>query len=305
MKSRNLKNSDRLSPRPQTNWDWRAAANFVFGGAGGGLLLWTAVAALGGTGFAAPALLGLALIGAGLTCVWFEIGRPFRALNVYLHPSTSWMTREASVATVLFLCGFAALWSGATLLMVLTGLLGLAFVYSQARILSTNKGIPAWRHPRCLPLVVATGLTEGAALLAIVLAWQAGAWGSGFAVLLLALLVARYLVWRSYLAGLTATGAPAGALAVLGGLRDRFLLVGHALPALLVVVGLTGFAPLAWMSALAGVAAVAAGWNLKYTLVRRAAFNQGLSLQHLPVRGAGKAGPALKPGWSGVPRPKA
>lgn len=305
MKSRRVTNSDRMMPRAQTNWDWRAAANFVFGGSGGGLLFFAALATLAGAGFVAPGVLGLALIGTGLTCVWFEIGRPFRALNVYLHPSTSWMTREATVATVLFASGFASLWFGMTALVLLTGALGLAFVYSQARILATNKGIPAWRHPRCLPLVVTTGLSEGAGLLAVLLLWQSGVPTVAFALVLMVLVVARYLVWRAYLAGLSRDGAPAGSLNVLRGLRDRFLLFGHAAPVLLIAIGLTGFASLSWAAAFAGVAVVATGWHLKYTLVRRAAFNQGLSLQHLPVRGAGKPGPAIKPGWPGAPGHKA
>jgi len=304
MKIRRVTNSDRMMPRAQTNWDWRAAANFVFGGSGGGLLFFAALATLAGAGFIAPGVIGLALIATGLTCVWFEIGRPFRALNVYLHPSSSWMTREATVATVLFACGFASLWFQATALILLTGLLGLAFVYSQARILSTNKGIPAWRHRRCLPLVVSTGLTEGAGLLAVLLLWQSGVPIVPFALLLLALVVVRYLAWCAYLDGLSSDGAPAGSLAVLGAMRDRFLLFGHAAPALLIAIGLTGFASLAWAAAFAGVAVVATGWQLKYTLVRRAAFNQGLSLQHLPVRGAGAPGPALKPGWPGTPGQK-
>lgn len=292
--------TNRLMPKAQKNWDWRAAANFIFGGAGASLLFFTAWATVAGAGFIAPALLGLALVGTGLTCVWFEIGRPWRALNVFLHPSKSWMTREAGVATVLFAVGLAALLTGAAVLVWITGLLGVAFLYSQARILATNKGIPAWRHPRCLPLVVATGLTEGAGLLAVVLLWQSvpTAW---LAVLMLGLLVARYLLWRAYRMALIADGAPEGTLAAWRAIADRFSLIGHAIPALLLVVGLVGLIPLAWAAALAGVAAVAGGWEFKYTLVRRAAFNQGLSMQHLPIRGAGVAGPAVKPGWKAAP----
>jgi phenylacetyl-CoA:acceptor oxidoreductase subunit 2 len=36
---------------------------------------------------------------------------------------------------------------------------------------------------------------------------------------------------------------------------------------------------------LAGAAALATGWWLKYALVTRASFNQGFALPHLPVRG--------------------
>ena len=37
---------------------------------------------------------------------------------------------------------------------------------------------------------------------------------------------------------------------------------------------------------LAGLAALAAGWRLKFALVTRAAYNQGFSLPQLPVRGS-------------------
>ena len=39
------------------------------------------------------------------------------------------------------------------------------------------------------------------------------------------------------------------------------------------------------LAALAGLAALGAGWLVKFTLVTRASFNQGFSLPVLPVRG--------------------
>ena len=36
---------------------------------------------------------------------------------------------------------------------------------------------------------------------------------------------------------------------------------------------------------LAGVAALATGWQFKFVLITRAAYNQGFALPHLPVRG--------------------
>ena len=86
--------ADLVSPRQQRNWDWRAAANFIAGGAGGGLLLFNALVSVEPGLIRAAILLGLMLIGGGLTCVWFEIGRPWRALNVYRHFGTSWMTAK-------------------------------------------------------------------------------------------------------------------------------------------------------------------------------------------------------------------
>jgi len=37
--------------------------------------------------------------------------------------------------------------------------------------------------------------------------------------------------------------------------------------------------------ALAGLAALATGWQFKFVLITRAAYNQGFALPHLPVRG--------------------
>ena len=289
--------SDLVSPRQQRNWDWRAAANFIAGGAGGGLLLFNALVSVEPGLIRAAILLGLMLIGGGLTCVWFEIGRPWRALNVYRHVGTSWMTREAFVALVLFPIGALALLTLQPQLVMLSGILGLAFLYSQARILAANKGIPAWRHPRSIALMIATGLTEGGGFLACVVAFGTmpiGPVALGFLVVLIAV---RAYFWRAYLAGLVAAGAPDGALRVLAGFASRFVLMSHILPALLVVLALAGVPGRSVLVFAAGLMMVAGGWMLKYTLVRRAAFTQGLALLHLPVRGGGPAGPAVKPGW--------
>ncbi|NMG74088.1 DmsC/YnfH family molybdoenzyme membrane anchor subunit [Aromatoleum diolicum] len=302
MKAKNLKPGDRLAPRQQHNWDWRAASNFIAGGAGGGLLFCAAFASLWGTDVRALLLGGMALIGAGLTCVWFEIGRPWRALNVYRHLATSWMTREAAVAPLVFICGGLALLTGHSIFVLLTGLFGAAFVYAQARILSADKGIPAWRHPRCLPMLVATGFAEGAALVAVASPFviTSAAGQIGVAAVTLLLLLIRVLLWRSYLAGLRADGAPDGSLRALAVVDGQFLMFGNLLPAALLLLAALG-APLVGVALIpAGLIAVGGGWLLKYTLVRRAAFTQGFALKHLPVRGRGTAGAAVKPGWGGA-----
>ena len=300
MKKPFIRASGLASPKQQHNWDWRAASNFIAGGAGGGLLLCAALAALAGLdAFAmrAAILLGLILIGGGLTCVWFEIGRPWRAMNVYRHFSSSWMTREAVVALTVFAAGGLALLTGASALGVLAGILGLGFLYSQARILAANKGIPAWRHSASIPLMVATGLAEGAGFLACVATFTATSSGSAVLLGLLVLIAVRAWFWKSYLNGLVADGAPDAALRVLKALGPRLLLIGHALPALAVAAALAGMPGRAALATAAGILAVAGGWVLKFTLVRRAAFTQGMALPDLPVRGKGPSGPAVKPGW--------
>lgn len=298
MSKPNRKMPDLVSPRQQRNWDWRAAANFIAGGAGGSLLLFASLAGLEPFVTRSAIVLGLALIGGGLTCVWFEIGRPWRALNVYRHFATSWMTREAVVAPGVFAAGGLAFLTGGALVTGLAGILGLAFLYSQARILAANKGIPSWRHPASIPLMVATGLAEGAGFLACVAAlWSAGT-ASPVLAGLIALIAVRAWFWKTYLAGLTAEGAPEGALRVLNGINRNFVLFGHILPAFAACAALAGLPGRAGATLAAGLMVVGGGWFMKFTLVRRAAFNQGLALMHLPARGRGPAGAASKPGWA-------
>jgi phenylacetyl-CoA:acceptor oxidoreductase subunit 2 len=67
--------------------------------------------------------------------------------------------------------------------------------------------------------------------------------------------------------------------------------MSHILPALLVVLALAGVPGRSVLVFAAGLMMVAGGWMLKYTLVRRAAFTQGLALLHLPVRGGRTGGP--------------
>ena len=290
------------APRQQRNWDWRAAANFVCGGAGGGLLLVAAMAGVEGVARQAALLTGLALIGCGLTCVWFEIGRPWRALNVYRHVATSWMTREAIVALAVFGSGLFALYFTAALPLLLAGACGGAFLYSQARILAANKGIPVWRHPASVPLMVATGLAEGAGalLLLAVLADGGSAWVlSG---LTFALVVLRAWCWRRYLAGIEGAGAPSAALRVLRGFGPRLQWIGHIAPALLALGSVAGLPGASIMAVAAGILVVGSGWALKFSLVRRAAYTQGLAIDHLPARGRGPAGPGVKPGWTTLAR---
>lgn len=305
MKTRSLAATNRVAPKQQHNWDWRAAGNFICGGAGGGLLLFAALASLAGADTRLAMLFGMALIGTGLTCVWFEIGRPWRALNVFRHFSTSWMTREAWVAPALFITGVLAVWSGNTVLVALAGALGVLFAYSQARILGADKGIPAWRHPRCRPLIFATGLAEGVGFLALTAPLLPANVRAGVGVGLALMLAIRLLKWNSYRAGLQTDGAPSGTLAVFAGLDGGFRRFGHILPAILALVAALaatsiGATASAGLLIVAGLLAVGAGWTFKFTLVRRAAFTQGFALKHLPVRGRGTAGPAVKPGWGGA-----
>jgi phenylacetyl-CoA:acceptor oxidoreductase subunit 2 len=273
------------APWQQAHWDWRAAGNFVCGGAGGGLIVFAALSGADGLALTVLLLGGVALVGTGLLCVWLELGRPLRALHVFINPRTSWMTREACVATLLMPVTLAAA-AGLPGVEWLAAVLALAFAYCQSRMLQAAKGIPAWREPLLVPLVVLTDLAEGAGLLLLV--QPARAAGQPLLLGLVAVVVlARMLVWLAYRRRL-ATNAAARGLAALDGAGRWLQLAGSWLPlALLALVagGLTGGTLAAPLLVGAGVLATVAGAWFKFTLITRAGFNQGFALVHLPVRG--------------------
>lgn len=269
-------------PWQQAHWDWRAAGNFVCGGAGAGLLVFTALSGATGLALTLLALAGMGLVGLGLLCVWLEIGRPWRAMNVMRRPGSSWMSREAMAAPLVFILGLGVA-AGVQAWTPLLLLAALGFLYCQARIVQAAKGIPAWREPLTVPLLVVTGLAEGAGLF-----WLSGVAPARGAVLLVAifaaLLVGRWLLWRSWRDRLARVAA-APALAAVDIAGRRLYWLGGALPLALALVAQYGAPGSAFLLAAAGASAAAAGAFFKYTLITRAAFNQGFRVPHLPVRG--------------------
>jgi phenylacetyl-CoA:acceptor oxidoreductase subunit 2 len=270
------------NPWQQTQWDWRAAGNFIGGGAGSGLIMVTALLGVHGAAAAILLLAGLALIGIGLACVWAELGRPLRAMNVFFNARTSWMTRESFAATLLMPLGLAAAygaWTGAASFVWLAGLLAFAFIYCQSRMLQGARGIVAWREPLSVQLLLATSLAEGAGLLLLALPLHGNAWAVPLAIVLLLARAGIWLLYRQRLAGRLAPQARA-ALDRAG----RVLLIGGTLlPLLLIAASFAVAGPV--FSALAGLLAMLAGSIMKFVLVTRAGYNQGFALEKVPVRG--------------------
>jgi phenylacetyl-CoA:acceptor oxidoreductase 26-kDa subunit len=273
------------APWQQAHWDWRAAGNFMAGGAGAGLLAFVVLAGVDGLAATLLLLAGMALIGLGLLCVWLEIGRPVRAMNVMRRPGSSWMSRESMVAPLVFALALgvaAGLRAWAPLLFFAA----LGFVWCQARILQAAKGIPAWREPLTLPLLVLTGLAEGAGLF-----WLAGVAparaGALLALAFAGLVLARWLVWRAWRARLGASADPR-ALAAIDRTGRGVQWIGGALPLALTLLALAGAPGASLLLAGAGLCAAVTGACFKFTLVTRAGFNQGFALQRLPVRGVAR-----------------
>jgi phenylacetyl-CoA:acceptor oxidoreductase subunit 2 len=281
--------NDRHLQRPQLNWDWRAAGNFICGGAGAGLAIFAALCAPAPL-LAPLALAGMALVGLGLFFVWLEIGRPLRAPNVMVHLRTSWMSREALAAMVLFLLGAALLarlsWPAWPI-----ALAAAAFLYCQARLLGAARGVPTWRQPLTVPVLVVTGLTEGLGLF-----WLLGAWAHPplvLAVPFALLLLARVVLWRLWRLRL----GPEAALPALRAIDANAPVmqwVGTAAPlAALALAAVTPLLPAleSALLALAGLLAAGAGGSFKFTLVTRTGYQHGYSLPRMPVRGEPRTAP--------------
>ncbi len=273
----------------QNCWDWRAACNFIFGGTGSALILMIAIASFPNTPSLSLGLTALAFIGLGLFMVWLEIGKPWRFLHVYFHPQSSWMTREASVAILLFPVAFVGIVFKIPLMITLAGFLGLLFLYCQARILLASKGIPSWSEPTILPLIISTGLVEGTALLLLSLLIHGSIQGWTL-YLLLVLLAVRLQSWNKYQKQLAVNNAPKQTLEALSAIHAPTLWAGNILPLILVCVSLILPKFIVILICAASILSIVSGWYMKFTIITRAAQLQGYSLGKLK-----RGRPTIKP----------
>lgn len=179
-------------------------------GAGYGLLIWLALARLGGgwtldppTALAAS-LLGLVLVTVGLLSSTFHLGHPERAWRAFSQWRSSWLSREGVAAiltyppALVFSAGWYWEWipSGlATLAAYATIALAALTVVCTAMIYVSLKTIPRWSNAWVLPVYLAFSLASGGLLFAIPLSLSGGADNRLLGLLLGALLLAWLLKW--------------------------------------------------------------------------------------------------------------
>ena len=295
-----------VSPQLQTSWDWRAAANFIGGGTGTALFAATAIASSylsdeWSSTIAMIAQLALSLVGIGLFCVWLEIGRPWRLLNVFFHPTLSWMTREAMAATVFFPLAIGALVSFSQTVWLISAATGIIFLYCQGRILQAARGIAAWRQQGIVPLIMATGFAEGVGLFGAIGAFVLLADADfdaellkGTSMVLALLILVRYFTWVNYRKNLGNAGAPTKTFQAFDKGWLGFTFANQTIVFLIAIASF--FVPVLLVGA--GLIAMLFGWHFKYTLITRAAYNQGYAINRMPVRGAGDSLPGIKPAWT-------
>lgn len=272
--------------RRQRRWDLRAAGNFIGGGTGTGLIVTSAVAALAGAPARLPLAAGLGFVLLGLGLVWLEVGKPWRALNVFFHPQTSWMTREGMVGVLLVPACLLGIATDSPALAMLAAAVAVGFLYCQGRILRAARGIPAWRQDAIVPFMLASGLAEGSGLALLLVRPAAPA----IAFTLFAALL-REAAWQDYRGALARdpTAAPGlGTLAAPAGrAAHAALLAAIALLVLALAIALAAGSPIATVAGpLGGIITVLAAWWVKVLLITRAAFTRGAAVPVVPVRGA-------------------
>jgi len=263
--------------RRQRYWDLRAAGNFIGGGTGSGLLIAAGMAAFLGGHKPYAFLMAASFVGFGLSLVWLEIGKPWRALNVFFHPQTSWMTREGILAVPLLAGAMAAAGLGQGLFVFLVMLLAGSYLYCQARILTASRAIPAWANPRTAPLIVTSGLAEGFGLYVALFDTSAGS-----VALAVVAGVACEIAIETYRRGLIDARAPAESVTCFYNPTAQGMRVLRVGALALVASGLAGLPDGAMLG---GFVMAVSGWHLKALLVTRAAFTRGAAIPRTPTRG--------------------
>ncbi len=281
--------------RLQGFWDARAACNFIGGGTGSGLLVWAALGLFAGLPYLPAGLAGLFFVAAGLFIVWLEIGKPWRALNLFFRPQTSWMTREGIVALPLMAAAAVAVLFALRVPLglelpspvipaAIAGTLALAFLYCQIQIMHSAKGLPAWSEGRIVPLLGLSGLTEGFGVYLVIVCYF-GELPTVLTVVCATLIIARAIAWAAYLSGLTGSDAPDSTITTLKAMSPGFVAIGHAVPAVLITLGFIAPGMALPLTALAGIMATLGGWYLKLNLITKAGYIPKFAIPLTPVRG--------------------
>jgi len=187
------------------------------------------------------------------------------------------MARESVAAVVLFALALAGMGWRQPILVGLAGLAGLAFLYCQARMLRASKGIPAWRLPAISPLVILTGLSEGAALFLLLYLLTASP-PNRLSSLLLALIILRACASWNYHAKLARANAARATRNTVTSMHRNMLIFGAILPVILMLTAWGVPSAALPLNSIAAALVLLSGWYLKFTLVTGGAHLQGFAL---------------------------
>ena len=236
------------------------------------------------------------IIAIGLFFVWLKIGRKLRAFYVVLKPQNSWMSREVYAVGLLYLAGLIDYFSPSNFMHLIIAIVALTFLYCQARILHSAKGIPTWRAPKIPWILLATGFYEGFGLLAIYsfIYPQSIPLSSILPVGGLVLAAINALLWQNYVMSLGDEGVGQKSQNLLLASTLKIQFISYLLPSILAMIFLVWGNEGSWTLAVAGVLVDVGSIYWKILLITKACHQQGYAIAKFPQRGSGRyAAPTL------------
>ncbi|WP_138429436.1 DmsC/YnfH family molybdoenzyme membrane anchor subunit [Fodinibius saliphilus] len=283
-----------LQPIHQNVWRLPAVLNFTLGGVGSGIyLVGTFLSCFQEFStstnlfyiVSAPLLIIL-----GLFAVSQEAGRPSRAIYLMRNWKQSWMSRETLAAAIFIPSCFLEVIFSSIFFSLVGFISGLIFLISQGMIMYKSRGLPAWNIWLTPVLFVVSGFVAGSGLLLCFLTFS-GNTSPYLAFTTLGFLLLDIILWYAYV---NYTQDPAFRLATrhLRKAKYRFTIpiVGHALPALVIVVEiyrmlfhpefLTGIT--SYLAAFAALIPMYTAYKIRYGIVIKAGFYRKITLYRKP-----------------------
>jgi DMSO reductase anchor subunit/ferredoxin len=283
-----------LVGKRQTFWDIRAAMNFIMGGIGSGTIVvayfFSLLSPNNEYELTHINLVSGLIIAIGLFFVWLKIGRKLRAPYAILRPQTSWMSREIYAVGLLFLSiGLMFIYPDPTLAAAAAIFAGI-FLYCQARILHSGKGIPSWRVNQMPIMLITTGLLEGVGLFILLsYTWNMEISPSSFIPpLAILLILLNSFLWRRYLRRAKDWGIGPIDRKILRSITPKLYISGYIIPLILFGLIFINIISLSLLAQIAGFLAIMGGVLWKATVITRACHMQNFALDKLPQRGSGK-----------------
>jgi phenylacetyl-CoA:acceptor oxidoreductase subunit 2 len=200
-----LRNTELLLAARQTIWGRPASANFILGGAGAGLYLFSFITGVlqdGALAVSKPlssGLVGPVLVALGFLALAIEAGRPLRGIHLFRHLRRSWISRETLFAGLFISAAVIDRMFPDSLFRIVAAAAGLGLMVSQGFILFQAKAITAWNVPLMPLFFTSSGFTSGGAVSLLIGALTKSALSSSTIVLVMIALSTTLVIWLLYL----------------------------------------------------------------------------------------------------------
>ena len=273
-----------LVGKRQDFWDMRAAMNFILGGIGSGAIIMSYFFSLLGsietTELMRINLVSGIIIAIGLFFVWLKIGRKLRAPLAILRPQTSWMSREIYAVGILFLSIWFMFFYSSPILHIAAAASAAAFLYCQAQILYSGKGIPTWRVKQMPLMLISSGLLEGIGLcMLLTFSWRTEISANSFTMpLAILFILLNSFLWRRYLRNAKTWGVGPIDRDILRKITPKLFLTGYVIPIILFGLILLDINSLGLLAQIGGFLSIMGGIMWKAVLITQACHMQNFSL---------------------------